>query len=116
MLVRNLDDEAVKATTYIAHEGAVAKMALDARDLRFLGFLAHALLTPGRTIEAHRDPMEEIYFIYRGRGVMTVEDEDRAVREGDAIHVPRGASHALHNASAEDLEILVVASQPVGIY
>lgn len=116
MLVRNLADEEVKATTYIAHEGAVAKMALDARDLKFLGFFAHALLKPGRTIEAHRDPMEEIYFIYRGRGLMTVEDETRAVREGDSIHIPRGASHALHNDSPDDLEILVAASQPVGIY
>lgn len=116
MLVRNLADDDVKATTYIAHEGAVATMALDARDLKFLGFLAHAVLQPGRTIEAHRDPMEEIYFIYRGRGRMVVDDDERAVREGDAVHIPRGASHALHNDSPADLEILVVASQPVGIY
>jgi mannose-6-phosphate isomerase-like protein (cupin superfamily) len=116
VLVRNLADEEVKATTYIAHGGAVAKMALDARNLKFLGFLAHAVLQPGRTIEAHRDPMEEIYFIYRGRGLMVVDEEERPVREGDAIHIPRGASHALHNDSPDDLEILVVASQPVGIY
>jgi quercetin dioxygenase-like cupin family protein len=47
---------------------------------------------------------------------MTVGEEERAVREGDAIHIPRGDSHALHNDSPNDLEILVAASQPVGIY
>lgn len=110
MLVRNLADEAVQETMYIAHGGASATMALDARDLKHLGFFAHAVLQPGRVIEAHRDPMEEIYFIYRGRGIMVVDGEERTVREGDAIHLPIGSLHALHNDSPADLEILVVAS------
>ena len=55
--------------------------------------------------------MEEIYFIYRGRGVMVVDEEERPVHEGDAIHIPIGAAHALRNDSGEELEILVVASR-----
>ena len=110
MLVRNLEDKAVTDTMYIAHGGAVAKMALDMRDLEHIGFFAHAILKPGRVIEAHRDPMEEIYFIYRGRGVMVVDGEERPVVEGDAIHLPIGSLHALHNTSSKDLEILVAAS------
>jgi len=114
VLVRNLDDEAVLETRYIAHGGAVAKMALDARDLKHLGFFAHAVLKPGRIIEAHADPMEEIYFIYKGRGLMVVDGEEQAVKEGDAIHLPIGSVHALHNDSPAELEILVAASQIPG--
>lgn len=110
MLVRNLTDQAVVDTTYIAHRGAVATMVLDARDLKQIGFFAHAVLEPGRVIEAHRDPMEEIYFIYKGRGRMGVDGEQRAVVEGDAIHIPVGAVHDLTNDSDAELEILVVAS------
>jgi mannose-6-phosphate isomerase-like protein (cupin superfamily) len=110
VLVRNLTDQAVKDTTYIAHRGAVATMVLDARDLKHLGFFAHAVLEPGHAIEVHRDPMEEIYFIFRGSGVMEVDGEERAVFEGDAIHLPIGSEHGLRNDGSADLEILVVAS------
>jgi mannose-6-phosphate isomerase-like protein (cupin superfamily) len=110
VLVRNLADDAVQETAYIAHGGAVATMVLDARDLKEIGFLAHAVLEPGRVIEAHRDSMEEIYYIYRGRGRMRVDEEERAVSEGDAVHVPVGSVHALANDSDRSLEILVVAS------
>jgi mannose-6-phosphate isomerase-like protein (cupin superfamily) len=110
MIVRHLTDPEVLETTYIAHGGAVAQMVLDQRVLKEIGFLAVAELAPGREIEAHQDPMEEIYFIYSGEGEMTVDGETRPVKTGDAIWVPTGASHALANTGAGTLRILVVAS------
>lgn len=110
MIVRNLMDKEVLETTYIAHGGAIAQMVLDQRILREIGFLAIASLDRGKTIEAHIDPMEEIYFIYRGEGEMTVDHETRHVKEGDAIWVPTGSLHALSNSGQEHLYILVVAS------
>jgi len=110
MIVRNLTDPEVLETTYLAHGGAVAQMVLDQRVLKEIGFLAVAQLAPGKEIEAHRDPMEEIYFIYFGEGEMMVDGETRHVKTGDAIWVPTGASHALANAGTRNLMILVVAS------
>ncbi len=40
MIVRNLNDKEVLATTYRAHGGAVAQMVLDRRVLEEIGFLA----------------------------------------------------------------------------
>lgn len=110
MIVRNLEDEEVRATTYIAHGGAIARMVLDRRTLKEIGFLASASLVSGRSIETHVDPMEEIYFIARGEGEMTVDDDSRRVGPGDAIWVPAGSPHALTNTGEEELFILVVAS------
>ncbi len=110
MIVRNLTDKEVLETTYIAHGGAIAQMVLDQRILREIGFLAIARLEIGKTIEAHEDPMEEIYFIYSGEGEMTVGEETRAVKTGDAIWVPTGALHALRNSGRQELVVLVVAS------
>ncbi len=75
MIVRNLTDPEVLETTYLAHGGAIAQMVLDRRVLKEIGFLAVARLTAGKVIESHRDPMEEIYFIYEGEGEMTVDEE-----------------------------------------
>ena len=66
MIVRNVNDNAVMETTYRAHGGAIAQMILDRRILKEIGFLAIATLAPGKEIEAHVDPMEEIYFVLSG--------------------------------------------------
>ena len=110
MIVRNINDKEVLDTTYIAHGGAIAQMILDRRILREIGFLAIARLGPGKEIESHVDPMEEIYFIASGSGKMRVDEETRTVGPGDAIWIPVGSPHALLNDGQEDCTILVVAS------
>ncbi|MFZ7112506.1 MAG: cupin domain-containing protein [Desulfatiglandales bacterium] len=110
MIVRNLQDPEVLETTYIAHGGGVAQMILDQRILEEIGFLAIARLEKGRTLEAHRDPMEEIYFILSGEGEMTVDHETRHVKPGDAVWIPTGSLHALTNSGEEPCIILVAAS------
>ncbi len=110
MIVRNLNDKEVLETTYIAHGGAIAQMILDRRILKEIGFLAIANLAPGKEIEAHVDPMEEIYFVLAGSGKMHVDEDNQQVGLGDAPWIPPGASHSLLNNGEEDLLILVVAS------
>jgi len=110
MIVRNLKDKEVLETTYLAHGGAIAQMILDRRVLKEIGFLAIATLEPGKEIEAHVDPMEEIYFVMTGSGEMRVDDESRHVVPGDATWIPVGSSHSLFNSGDETLVILVVAS------
>lgn len=110
MIVRNLNDKAVMETTYLAHGGAIAQMILDRRVLKEIGFLAIATLKPGKKIEVHVDPMEEIYFVSQGSGEMGVDDEKCQVGPGDATWIPAGSSHSLLNNGNEDLVILVVAS------
>ncbi|GAF85866.1 unnamed protein product [marine sediment metagenome] len=110
MIVRNIKDKEVLETTYLAHGGAVAQMVLDRRILKEIGFLATARLEPGRRIEPHIDPMEEIYFIMSGEGEMSVDKETRRVMPGDAIWIPTGSSHGLANTGNEDCVILVIAS------
>ena len=110
MIVRNLTDKEVLETTYIAHGGATAQMILDRRVLKEIGFLACATLGKRKEIEAHIDPMEEIYFIMSGEGKMSVGDDSRHVVQGDAIWVPVGSSHSLLNTGQGDCFILVVAS------
>jgi len=110
MIVRNLNDKEVLETTYLAHGGAIAQMILDRRTLKEIGFLAIASLKPGKEIEAHVDPMEEIYFVLSGSGEMRVDDEAQPVKPGDAVWIPTGSSHALLNDGEEDCVVLVVAS------
>ncbi len=110
MIVRNINDKEVLETTYIAHGGAIAQMILDRRILQEIGFLAIARLDPGKEIESHIDPMEEIYFLLSGTGLIRVDNGEKQVVPGDATWVPTGSAHSLLNNGEEDLIILVVAS------
>ena len=113
MITRNVEDEEVKATFYQAHGGALARMIITSPDLRGMDFLAHAILAPGKEIEAHVDPYEEIYFVLEGMGLMMVGDESREVGPMDATYLPARVPHALRNTGTQDLIILVVAAPPI---
>ncbi|MFH1350293.1 MAG: cupin domain-containing protein [Pseudomonadota bacterium] len=110
MIVRNVNDKEVLETTYLAHGGAIAQMILDQRILKEIGFLAIGRLEPGKRIEPHVDPMEEIYFFMDGKGEMSVDEETRDVGPGDAIWIPAGSRHGVYNPGTDECVILVIAS------
>lgn len=70
--------------------------------------LAEATVPPGMTTERHYHVRtEEIYYILRGTGIMMIGDEEsRSVVPGDAIAIPPGAPHRIHNPTTDDLVFL----------
>ena len=112
MIVRNMTDPEVLATTYVAHRGAMARMIMTSQFLKSMEFLAYAMLPPGNAIDEHVDEVEEIYFVLNGGGVMKVGAEEREVKEGDAIWLPAGEPHGLKNDKENMMVILVVAAYP----
>jgi mannose-6-phosphate isomerase-like protein (cupin superfamily) len=112
MIVRNIDDPEVLATTYRAHGGGTARMIMTSQFLDSIEFFAYAIVPPGNVLEEHVDPVEEIYYIMRGGGMMQVGADRRAVRERDAVWIPAGVPHALKNHTQSETEILVIAAYP----
>lgn len=49
---------------------------------------------------------DEIYFIVRGQGELTVDGETKPLREGDAASIPRGKVHGFINTSTEPCLVL----------
>ena len=115
-MVRNLDHPEVKMTRYQAHGGGVAYMLLTTRHLQTLMFLAHGTVPCGEKLLGHVDPMEEIYIISAGSGLMQVGEDIKEVKAGDAIHIPIGDFHELTNTGDEKLQVLVVAGLIPGNY
>ncbi len=50
-------------------------------------------IEPGRRFESHDHPFPELGVVLVGRGRMRIGDEDRFLREGDAVYVPGGTPH-----------------------
>jgi mannose-6-phosphate isomerase-like protein (cupin superfamily) len=112
MIVRNMNDPEVLETTYIAHRGGVARMIMTSQFLEGIEFLAYAMLPPGNVLEEHIDPVEEIYLIMKGSGLMKVGEDERDVKEADAIWIPAGEPHRLKNTGEDMAIILVIAAYP----
>jgi mannose-6-phosphate isomerase-like protein (cupin superfamily) len=112
MIVRNFNDPEVLQTTYRAHYGATARMVLTSQFMKSMEFLAYAMLPAGNVIEEHIDDVEEIYIIAQGGGLMKVGNEERPVKEWDAIWIPAGEPHRLENNTEGMTLILVVAAYP----
>ena len=75
--------------------------------------LAEATLPPGGATDAHRHPhTEEIYYIVRGAGRMTLGTEQREVEPGDGILIPPGTLHTIQNIGAEPLVFLCCCAPP----
>ena len=53
----------------------------------------------GGYVYPHSHPTHEFYFVMSGRGIMTIEDEDREIRQGDLVHIPPDAVHSLRPVS-----------------
>jgi mannose-6-phosphate isomerase-like protein (cupin superfamily) len=62
---------------------------------------------PGASTAPHYHPQtEEIYYILEGQGRMTIGQEVRDVIVGDAIAIPPGEVHTIHNTGATMLKFL----------
>ena len=62
-------------------------------------------------LHAHPDS-EQVYVIVRGRGVMTVDEEEKKVSAGTLVLVPPGAGHAILNAGDEPLMFVSATAPP----
>ncbi len=73
-------------------------------------FIDHYVIPPGTSIGYHRhNKTEEIYYVVKGSGRMTVNDHTWNVTAGDAIPCSLGDSHGLFNNGAEDIELISCA-------
>jgi mannose-6-phosphate isomerase-like protein (cupin superfamily) len=75
--------------------------------------LAEATLEPDQATERHyHRESEEIYFVVKGSGDMEVDGEHKRIAVGDAVLIPAGAWHTLHNNGTSELRILCCCVPP----
>ncbi len=73
-------------------------------------FVNHYVVPPGSVIGYHRhDYIEEIYYVFSGKGRMTIDNVTFDVRAGDAGTCILHGAHGFYNNSNQDVEILSIA-------
>jgi quercetin dioxygenase-like cupin family protein len=71
-------------------------------------------MNPGRKMRVHKHLYnDELIFVHRGEGTLTLGDQTIEVKTGDVAFVPRGVWHGLDNTGNENLT-MVFQYSPAG--
>ena len=71
-------------------------------------------MSPGRKMRIHKHlNNDELIFIHKGEGTLTLDEESIKVKVGDVVFVPRGIWHGLDNTGTENL-LMVFQYSPAG--
>jgi len=65
-------------------------------------------LDPGQQLKKHITPVDAIFFVLKGRGVVEIGEEREEVGADTLIDSPAGIPHCWYNENGEVLQILVV--------
>jgi mannose-6-phosphate isomerase-like protein (cupin superfamily) len=103
-----------KRAPFITRDGSEIRSILDRTNSSATNqSLAEATLPPGTATEVHSHPMtEEIYYILRGTGRMTLGTEQREVGPDDGILIPPGIRHTIQNIGPAPLVFLCCCAPP----
>ena len=83
--------------------------------LQAKGFVSgFVIVDPEGTVPLHSHEQEEIYYILKGKGEMTVGEESKEFDAVSAIFIPPNVEHSLKNVGDEELHMLFVYA-PAGI-
>jgi mannose-6-phosphate isomerase-like protein (cupin superfamily) len=70
--------------------------------------------SPGRKMRIHKHlNNDELIFIHKGEGMLTLDEQSVQVKTGDVVFVPRGTWHGLDNTGKENL-LMVFQYSPAG--
>jgi len=53
----------------------------------------------GEQVFPHSHPTHEFYYVTSGRGMMTIDGEDREISQGDLVYIPPDKIHSLRPIS-----------------
>lgn len=99
-------------STQIGSRGRVYWKTLFSRGLTDTDSLTLGIATvhPNDALLPHHHAPSEIYFLIEGEAIVTLGNEERAVRAGDAVFIPGDTRHGIANKSPSDLVFLYAFS------
>jgi mannose-6-phosphate isomerase-like protein (cupin superfamily) len=72
-------------------------------------FVEYVTVPTGSTIPVHlHEQDEELYFIFQGKGILTLDGQQVEVGAGDLAACRKGSSHGLRNTSDQEIRLIVV--------
>ena len=80
--------------------------------LSTINLLNANIINPGTAVEPHQhESVEHVYFILSGVGIVRIGNEEKEVREGDAVYLPPRVPHTMKNTGTYPLRFLAIGAK-----
>ncbi len=76
--------------------------------------VVHILLKPGEQLKKHITPVDVVFFVLEGEGIVEIGDEKHSVVVNTVIESPKDIPHCWYNKSDKDLRFLVIKAPRPG--
>jgi len=70
--------------------------------------LIHLVLGPGECLPLHANPFDVVFYVLKGKGQLSIENESATLTIGDTVEVKANIQRGWANTGEEDLALLVV--------
>ncbi len=70
--------------------------------------VAHITLQPGQSLKKHITPVDVVFYVLQGQGIVEIGEEQREVGPDTLIESPAKIPHRWTNQSKDTLRILVI--------
>ncbi|HET9746439.1 MAG TPA: cupin domain-containing protein [Chitinophagaceae bacterium] len=67
----------------------------------------HVIIPSGTTAKRQLDGVEEVFYVIKGSGTITLNSDSSSIKADDAFHSSMGEAITIANTSKDDLELLV---------
>lgn len=107
----------MKTITYSEVEARENPHGIDARNLYDSNhaMVTHMLIKPGEKLKRHITPVDVIFYVLEGTGIVEIGDEQKEVSKDTLIDSPAKIPHCWYNKSDNILRVLVTkVPKPVG--
>jgi quercetin dioxygenase-like cupin family protein len=100
MIIKKLSDMPIMKT---AHN-------VDARNLYNTENAVISVITlrPGQSLKKHITPVDVAFYVLRGKGVVEIGNEKKAVETDTLVESPKDIVHCWYNESDTDLSFMVI--------
>ncbi|HKL07601.1 MAG TPA: cupin domain-containing protein [Bacteroidales bacterium] len=100
----------MKTITYLNAEARKNPHGVDARGLYDSkhAMVTHMYIKPGEQLKKHITPVDVIFYVLEGTGIIEIGDEKKEVSKDTLIDSPAKIPHCWYNKSDSVLRVLVI--------
>jgi mannose-6-phosphate isomerase-like protein (cupin superfamily) len=73
-----------------------------------LAQVVHIILKPGEKLKKHITPVDVLFYVLEGTGIIEIGEEKKEVTKDSLIESPAKIHHCWYNGSESNLRVLVV--------
>jgi len=71
-------------------------------------------LQPGETLKKHMTPVDVLFYVLEGKGIVVIGDEETEVEKDSLVESPKNVPHLLINGSDDVFRVMVIKKLTTG--